>query len=77
MAHLLGLTLVEVLALLVGLMIGGWVWAVAGKLFFGLTRSDIEGLFRIGPQIEIVTRYNNWCLDIVFGPGEDRDSSPS
>ena len=71
MLHLVGFTLMQVVAIIVGLSVGGWVWAAMGKFFFGLSRSDIEGLLKTGPQIGIASRYNSWCLDALFGSGED------
>ena len=26
----------------------------------------------IGPQINIVSRYNDWCLNLIFGPRKDQ-----
>jgi len=71
--HLMGLTLTMVVAIVVGFAIGGWVWAVLGKLFFGIRRSDIERLFANGPQMRMVSRYNDWCLNLIFGPREKED----
>jgi hypothetical protein len=65
--HLLGILSVMLVAIVVGLAIGGWTWALLGKLFFGLGRSDVEDLFATGPQIGIVSKYNEWCLNLVFG----------
>jgi len=72
--HLFGLTLTMVVAIVVGLAIGGWVWAILGKLFFGIRRADIERLFANGPQIQIVSKYNDWCLNLIFGPQENREN---
>ena len=69
--HLMGLMLTMVVAIVIGFAIGGWAWAILGKLFFGIRRSDIEQLFSNGPQLRTVSRYNNWCLDLIFGPRED------
>lgn len=66
--QLIGLTLTMVAAIVVGLAIGVWVWAMLGKLFLGISRSEIERLFAGGPQIPMVSRYNDWCLNLVFGP---------
>jgi hypothetical protein len=71
--HLFGLTSTMVVAIVVGLAIGGWVWVVMGKLFFGIRRSDIERLFANGPQIRMVSRYNDWCFNLVFGRLESRE----
>jgi hypothetical protein len=71
--HLLGLTAVMVIALVIGFVIGGWAWAILGKLFFGIRRSAIEQLFSNGPQIRMVSRYNDWCLNLIFGPREKED----
>lgn len=71
--HLIGLTLTMVGAIVVGLAIGGWAWAVPGKLFLGISRSEIERLFAGGPQIRMVSRYNDWCLNLVFGPPGSRE----
>jgi len=71
--HLIGLTLTMIVAIIVGLAVGGWAWAVLGKLVFGIQRSDIERMLASGPQFPIVSRYNDWCLNAVFGPRESRD----
>ena len=31
----------------------------------------IEGLLKTGPQIGMASRYNSWCLDALFGSGEN------
>jgi hypothetical protein len=67
MAQLVVFTLFQIVAILVGLAVGGWVWVLAGRLLFRLSRSDVEGLLATGPQIRIASRYNQWCLDRVFG----------
>ena len=71
--HLIGLTLTMVVAIIVGLAIGGWAWAVVGRLVLGTHRSDIERMFAGGPQIPVVSRYNDWCLNAVFGPRGSQD----
>lgn len=72
MLHLAGLTLTMIVALVVGLAVGGWVWVLFAKFIFGFSRSDIEDMVASGPQIDIASRYNSWCLDTIFGPRRNR-----
>ena len=56
-----------VAAILVGLAIGGWLWLVLARFLFGFTRSEIEGLMAEDPNVPIISTYNSWCLDLIYG----------
>lgn len=75
MLHAVGLLLTTLVALVVGLAVGGWVWVLFAKFILGFSRSDIEGMVASGPQIDIASRYNSWCLDTIFGPRKNRDET--
>jgi hypothetical protein len=75
MLHLAGLTLTMIVALFVGLAVGGWVWILSAKFMLGFSRSDIEGMVASGPRIHIASRYNSWCLDTIFRPRKNRDET--
>ena len=66
--------LFQIPAIVLGLAAGGWAWALAGTRLFGLRRSDFEEVLGKGPQIAAATRYNTWCLDLLFGPRREGDS---
>jgi uncharacterized membrane protein len=75
MLHAVGLLLTTLVALVVGLAVGGWVWVLFARFVLGFSRSDIEGMTASGPQIDIASRYNSWCLDTIFGPRKNRDKN--
>ena len=73
MLHAVGLLLTMIVALVVGLAVGGWVWVLFARFILGFSRSDIEGMVASGPQIDVASRYNSWCLDLIFGPRKNRN----
>ena len=53
-----------------GMGVGGWAWAIVGRLLFGLTRAEVASLlFDNQPVIPWMARYNRWGLRVLFGPG--------
>lgn len=72
--HLAGLLLFMITGLLVGLVAGGWVWLVLARFMLRYYRHDIEDMLADGPQINMATRYNSWCLDLVFGKCSPHDA---
>jgi hypothetical protein len=72
MLHFVGLTPTMIVALVVGLAVGGWVWVLFAKFILSFSRSDIEDMVASGPQIQIASRYNSWCLATIFKPRKNR-----
>jgi Na+-driven multidrug efflux pump len=72
MLHAVGLLLTMIVALVVGLAVGGWVWVLFARFILGFSRADIEGMAASGPQINVASRYNSWCLDTIFGPRKNQ-----
>jgi hypothetical protein len=72
--HLVGFTLAMVVAILVGLAIGGWIWLPLARFLCRFSRFDIEELLAHDRKLPLVSRYNNWCLDVVFGSAKKRGS---
>jgi hypothetical protein len=67
--HAIGVVIAMLMAIPIGLSLGGWLWVAVGRSLFQLTRSEVEAFVMRGPRIGPLHRYNEWCLKKLFGPG--------
>ncbi len=71
-----GLMIILPAAFPVGGLLGDLVWCFLGKRFLGFTRDEVEPFVRTVMPIALLTRYKNWYMDLVFGPGSDASARP-
>jgi hypothetical protein len=65
--HAAGMVIVMLVAIPIGLSIGGWLWVAVGKRLFRFTASEVEAFVMRGPRIGPIVKYNEWCLRKLFG----------
>ncbi|OQA26899.1 MAG: hypothetical protein BWY59_01230 [Verrucomicrobia bacterium ADurb.Bin345] len=75
--HLLGFMTVILIACVLGLAAGGGLWLPFARFVFGFSRSDIEEELARQPRGPVVSRYNAWCLDVVFGAAPKSEKHPA
>jgi hypothetical protein len=65
--HAIGMVIAMLVAIPIGLSIGGWLWVGVGSRLFRFTRSEVEAFVMRGPRVGPLDRYNKWCLRKLFG----------
>jgi hypothetical protein len=55
-------------AMVIGLVVGDWVWCFLGTRFLGFTRQEVEAMVTPVLPIPWLVRYKNWYMSVLFGP---------
>ena len=69
-----GLLIIVLFLFVIGMGVGGWVWALIAKVFFALSLKEVYAmLFDKQPDIPVITEYNWWSLKILYRDQESRE----
>ena len=69
-----GLLIIVLFLFVIGMGVGGWVWALIAKVFFALSLKEVYAMrFDKQPDIPVITEYNWWSLKILYRDQESRE----
>jgi hypothetical protein len=54
-------------SLILGGVVGGWIWVLVGRALFSLSRAEVEKTLFLATGESFIAKYNQWCLNVLFG----------